>query len=503
MDPVFADQMPLRLGSKPEFACVSGALRAARFDEETICREFSLKHMSDIGSINANDVAAANISSQLNVLTRLFLIPARVPRAEVAAAFDQATVASFVSLGLLGSGEFGNDEYYSRALLYPVAGFLIASDRYSLPDESSFDAPADIVFPAIFSGTLRFLQLLPENWNGAALDLCSGTGIGALVLGRSGRPTVSADVTERAAAFARFNCALNGIADVDVVRGDLYEAVKGRTFGCIVAHPPYVPSVEAKAIWRDGGATGETLVRRIIEGLPEHLDAGGIFLSVSMGVDTVQAKFEARVRNWLGDCADQFDVMFACQELREPQEVLDNLARRYKEFDPQLVAKVGSALERAGAVKMPFGALSIRRTKGPAQPSRWTSRKRLSAATDGADLQGAFAVHERLSEPDFLATLEQSAPRLAPRLEVKVTHIVRDGSLVPADYLFEIDKPFIAHARFEAWMVPLLARLDGRTKLAEIYEDARATGDVPEDFQLQNLAVLVARTIEMGYTTVS
>jgi SAM-dependent methyltransferase len=500
MRPTFADQMPLRLGSAAEFACVARTLKDASFDEETICREFKLADMSDIGSITAPDVALADISPQLQLLIRLFLLPSLVPCAEVAGSFDQPTIDSFVSLGLLGTGEFGHDEYYACALLYPVAGFLIASDRHSLPDESPFEAPPDIVFPAIFAGTLQFLRLLPREWKGAGLDLCSGTGIGAFVLGRSGKASVSADITERAAAFARFNCALNDLGNVEVVRGDLYEAVAGRTFGCIVAHPPYVPSLEAKAIWRDGGATGESLVRRIIEGLPEHLDAGGTFLGLSIGVDTEKAKFEERVRTWLGDSADQFDVIFACQEVREPQQVLDNLARKYSELGPELIQRFASEFERAGVAKMPFGALCIRRTSQSSARAPWTARTKLSPETDGADFEAAFLVHDRLSQPDFLATLEQATPRLAPRLEVKITHVVHDGSLVPADYLFEIDKPFEAHARFEAWMVPLVARLDGKTSLAKIYEDARVAGAMPEDFKLQNLAVLVARTIGLGFT---
>ncbi len=49
-------------------------------------------------------------------------------------------------------------------------------------------------------------------------------------------------------------------------------------------------------------------------------------------------------------------------------------------------------------------------------------------------------------------------------------------------------------------MVPLLTRLDGKTTLAQIYAEARATDAIPEEFKLENLAVLVARTLELGFT---
>ena len=498
MPNTFLDQTPIRMGTKEEFACVARTLKDASFDEETICRTFDLKDMSKVGLITSDKVAGADVSPQLKVLTRLFLLPALASRSEVESVFEQATIDSFLSLGLLGTGEFGNDDFYARALLYPVAGFIIASDRHSLPDESEFEPPPDVVFPAIFGGTLEFLRVLPRNWKGAALDLCSGSGVAAFAMSRSGQEVVSTDITERAAAFARFNCALNDINNVEVLRGDLYEAVQGRTFGCIVAHPPYVPSLETKAIWRDGGITGEALVKRIIEELPQYLDRGGVFLCVSLGADTQEGKFEERVRGWLGKTADEFQVVFACKELREPRQVLDNLARKYSELGPQIIEKFESEFRRAGVVQMPIGALWVRRIDG-SKHQPWTTRRRLTDETDGADFEAAFSMHDRLSQPNFLASLEEATPRLSPRLEVKVTHVVHEGSLVPADFLFEIDKPFDAHVRFDSWMVPLLARLDGKTTLAKIYEDARAEGSVPEEFKLENFAVLVSRAVEIGF----
>jgi len=36
-----------------------------------------------------------------------------------------------------------------------------------------------------------------------------------------------------------------------------------------------LPSLSIETIWRDGGMTGELIVKRIIEGLPHHLREGG------------------------------------------------------------------------------------------------------------------------------------------------------------------------------------------------------------------------------------
>src|SRR6266851_2619024 len=142
MRATFLNQTPVRIGSREEFACIVRTLKGSSFDEERICRVFRLNNMSDVGSITDSDVERPDISPRLQVLIRLFLLPSLVARTEVERVFDRGTINSFLSLGLLGTGAFGNDEFYARALLYPVAGFVIASDRHSLPDESEFEPPA-------------------------------------------------------------------------------------------------------------------------------------------------------------------------------------------------------------------------------------------------------------------------------------------------------------------------------------------------------------------------
>ena len=321
-------QPPLHIGTADEFARVRSALQAAVFDEETICRTLKIEEMCDVGSINLHEVDFSNVPDQFQLFVRLFFVLRLVPRAEVERLLDRETLTAFLSLGVLGTGEFGADEFYARVLLYPVAGFLMASDRHTNPDASQFSAPPDIVFPAIYAGTLRFLRLLPRGPAGQALDLCAGSGIGAFVLSRCSSRAVSSDVTERAMHFALFNRALNNLSNVDVVCGDLYGAVSGQSFDRIVAHPPYVPSLSIAAIWRDGGTTGELLVRRIIEDLPDYLLPGGLFCIVSIGLDTKEGKFENRARGWLRDSGDEFDIIFACTNERTPGEVLRDLAER-------------------------------------------------------------------------------------------------------------------------------------------------------------------------------
>ncbi|HYE66381.1 MAG TPA: methyltransferase [Pyrinomonadaceae bacterium] len=495
--PAHTQEFPLRIGSPEDFARVGSSLRDAGFDEMTVCRTLKIAEMSDVGSIKAEEADFGGISERLALFIKLFLFLRLMPRAEVERLLDRATLDSFLTLGILRIGEYGADQYYTPVLLYPVAGFLIVSDRHSNPDRSEFVPPPDVVFPAIYAGTLRFLRLISKSPAEDVLDLGAGTGIGAFVLSRHARRAVASDLTERATHFARFNRLLNKLENVEVVCGDLYGSVEGRSFDRIIAHPPYVPALKSAAIWRDGGETGEVLVRRIIEGLPRHLRPGGTLYMVCMGLDTSEAKFEERARSWLKDSQSEFDVIFALGEERSPQEVIRAVAEKYQNLEPADAARLEQAFDRADAVKLSYGALAMHRRARGGEP--WTTRTRLSDETEGSDLEWALDWHRRCERPGFQEELLQARPQLAPHLEVKVTHVVHEGSLVPADFVFETNKPFTAATRFDPWMVPLITRFDGASTPLELYEAARAASEIPEAYGLKDFTALVIFLIERGY----
>jgi release factor glutamine methyltransferase len=118
----------------------------------------------------------------------------------------------------------------------------------------------------------------------AVLDLCTGTGILGLTAARLGARATGVDLSRRAALNARLNARLNGLA-LEVLRGDLFEPVRGRRFDLSVSNPPYIPAPpgdrprgEARA-W-DAGPRGREFLDRICDRAPEHLHPGGRVLLV-------------------------------------------------------------------------------------------------------------------------------------------------------------------------------------------------------------------------------
>ena len=488
----FIDHVPVRIGTKKEFERVAEVFEQASFNEGTICRKLRLKDMSDTGWLRDDE----DISQELRLLIQLFFQSRLVPRVEVEQVFDRATIDAFLTLGLLSIGEFGNDQYFATCWLYPVAGFFIASDRYSLPDGSAFRPPSDIAFPAIFKGSLQFLKLLPTGITGDVLDLCAGVGIGALVLSQEGSRVVSTDLSERATQFARFNCALNQRENVEVVRSDLYKAVEGQTFDCIVAHLPWITEVSSGQ--HDAYAAGESLCQRLVAGLTESLRPGGVCFALTQGRDTNEGKFEERVRTWLKGQADEFDVLFAYSEVLTSQEILKSIARRTRTYGPEAMAKLESDFEQAGLSQMVFGGLFIQRHRTRSREP-WTVRRTLSDVTQGSDVISALILHDWLDRPDSLSRILESTPQLAPHLRITSTQVVHQGALVPGEFIFETDKPFAARDSFEAWTVRVLKRFDAQTTVAKVFEDAQSNATMPEGVKREDFVTIVSQALEAGF----
>jgi SAM-dependent methyltransferase len=404
-------------------------------------------------------------------------------------------LADFLSLGLLRPMKSDPARQVCPVWVYPVAGFIVASDRADDADGGVFAPTGDEVFPAIYPGTLRFLQLLPHAHGGEALDLCGGCGIGALQLARTARSAATADITERAAHFARFNARLNQVV-VSSVCGDLYAPVAGRLFDVITAHPPFVPSTGERRVFRDGGDTGEIVIQRTIEGLAEHLRPGGIALVVCVARDTEEGAFELRARRWMGAAGGECDVVFGLEKVLTVDEVVASLRQR----DPGLTeAKTQQLRERLGASgtrQFVSGALWVRREA--ANVADAPARLRLAATGRAADFARVLDWRHHCRQPGLTPWLAASRPRLAPGLQLAAHHRVHHGKLVPAESVFSIETFFPYALRVDSWVVPLLAQLDGQRSLGEVFDSAWGEGRLPKGFPLMAFADLAKKMIEHG-----
>jgi release factor glutamine methyltransferase len=136
----------------------------------------------------------------------------------------------------------------------------------------------------------------------SVLDLCSGSGILAIVAAQSGAGRVTAvDISRRAVLATRLNSRLNGVF-VRTVRGDLFAAVPGERFDVIVSNPPYLISASdrlprrgASRAW-DAGTSGRAFLDRICDQAHHHLTPDGALLLVHSSLCSEQATLDALSR---------------------------------------------------------------------------------------------------------------------------------------------------------------------------------------------------------------
>lgn len=146
------------------------------------------------------------------------------------------------------------------------------------------DAPQ--VSPVLYYGldSIGLASRLGAIPGGSALDLCSGPGIQALILGASGMKVTSVDINPLASRLCELNSKINGLDGYIAIKtADLYDGINGE-FDLITVNPPLlpVPNGVPYPFIGDGGADGLELTLNIINGAGERLSKSGSLLMIGM-----------------------------------------------------------------------------------------------------------------------------------------------------------------------------------------------------------------------------
>lgn len=136
----------------------------------------------------------------------------------------------------------------------------------------------------------------------SALDMCTGSGVIAVVLAKELDCAVTAvDLSQEALGVAAGNVVRHAVSDrVTLVCGDLFAALNpGRKFDLIVSNPPYVVDAHIDRLEPEvalaeprlalsGGRSGLEIIERIALGAQQFLRPGG-WLFVEIGADQREA----------------------------------------------------------------------------------------------------------------------------------------------------------------------------------------------------------------------
>jgi SAM-dependent methyltransferase len=302
---------PLALDRPETVRRVREVLDRAGFDERHVLERVGVKEMADL-SLGPLDrprlVRRTRDGDPLATLIRLFLAGVPVPLDAFRRAVEPMDPTDWGELGLI---ELEGDAARRAVMLKPSEGLILANDGFE-PDGS---LRRDHVL-GVTNSTLTLSKAmirLPSRWT---LDLGSGGGYLALQAAAFSQQVLAADLNPRAIAMARFNCLLNGIANVRPVEGDLFEPAGELRFDRIVSNPPFVISPENDLLFRDSGLQGDAICEKIIRAAPAYLAEGGFAQVVCNWVRIAGQDWLERLTGWFAGSG--CDAWIIHTQSREP-----------------------------------------------------------------------------------------------------------------------------------------------------------------------------------------
>lgn len=185
----------------------------------------------------------------------------------------------------------------------------------------------ELLFSGIFGG--EDTSLIDDVAQVASvLDLCTGSGcLAILAAGVFSEAEVdAADLSDAALEVARINVTQHDFTDhINLLQGDLFEAVEGRAYDLIIANPPYVAAPEVAAFPAEyghepimahiAGEDGLDIVRRILDEAADHLNpGGGLLCEVGTGRALLVAGYPHLDFLWLDTEESQGEVFWITRE---------------------------------------------------------------------------------------------------------------------------------------------------------------------------------------------
>ncbi len=130
------------------------------------------------------------------------------------------------------------------------------------------------------------------------LDLCTGSGAIAIAIKKESQADVFAvDISQDAINLASQN-AKNNDADINFIKSDMFEGLKGQKFDVIVSNPPYIKSEDISSLQKevknfephlalDGGEDGFDFYKIIANNVKDYLTENGVII-LECGINQAQ-----------------------------------------------------------------------------------------------------------------------------------------------------------------------------------------------------------------------
>jgi carbamoyltransferase len=347
-------------------------------------------------------------NNKLDVVIQLFLLCCSITLDKAIETFGESLLDLMIKAKLL---EKKDSVICSPVDVFPIRGFYIATDhafsRLSVRKK---------VYPLMGDSLCLARGILEENVE-SSLDLCTGSGVQAIVASEYSQKVIGVDINPRALNFARFNALLNQVENVEFREGNLYEAVKNEKFDRITANPPFVPSPESKLYYRDGAETGEVILEKIISGLPQYLKESGVCQIVTLLVFT-GSDYNSKIRRWLN--YGLFHLLTLYGTFMSVESYI-NLHLNYCAATPSYYTKkMKSWLDSynaAGIKMLSQGLLNIKRSSHNTPFSEMKLFRSTASESCMEEVKTWFDAVESMKDPDYIESLVDKVFMVSPKVD--------------------------------------------------------------------------------------
>ena len=208
---------------------------ATGYTERIICERLGLKDITDlkIRAIPIYRKEFLTARTPLDIAIEIFLLQGSIQAEELNRLLGKEDQDVMVRSGILCID--GRGIAKAAVSLYPVNDRRIFSD-HAWPQLAFKEYPGTVPYDQVmYVGTdsrwlARATLRRPVR---AALDLCTGSGIHALLAATHAQRAVAVDINARAARCTIFNAQVSGINNIEVIIGDIYDPVKNEKFDLI------------------------------------------------------------------------------------------------------------------------------------------------------------------------------------------------------------------------------------------------------------------------------
>ncbi|GAA2800352.1 DUF7059 domain-containing protein [Saccharopolyspora taberi] len=342
------------------------AFLAARYDADGVVDLLGAEAHAALG--RGEPVPALRASTDagaLGTLVRLFLLGTAEPTAAVADALRPLPLDEAHAAGLLRTdGDAVRAGLDVRPHGAGDESWWVVSDLDSELRGDGRPVDPDHVL-GVGHASLSLVRATSRRPVGSLLDLGTGCGVQALHASTHAERITATDVSERALALAEATFRLNRV-EVELVRGEWFEPVRGRRFDQVVCNPPFVVGpARTDFTYRDSGLAGDDASALVVRQLPSFLNEGGTGQLLASWLHRGGEDWEDRVSRWLPPGG--VDAWFVQRDIADPELYVGTWLRDagYDARSPEGQRKAAEWLDwfEANDVEgVGFGFVTLRRT---------------------------------------------------------------------------------------------------------------------------------------------